>query len=56
MERKKEYVIYLTAEKGNGKVIEYARLESMAEFEFPLWMFDKDCVLSIDEVWEPEIV
>jgi transketolase len=50
VEPKRVYVLYATADKGEGRVMEVGRYEnSLEEVEIIISMFDRNVILSISE-------
>lgn len=42
--------VYITADKGNGEVIKINEVENISELEIMLWMFDKNTVITFEEI------
>ena len=49
----KNIVMYATADKGEGIVMEIGRFEEVSDIEIIVGMFDKDTIISFHEEFEP---
>ena len=49
-----EIIMYATADKGEGRVMEIGRFEEVSDIEIIVGMFDKDTIISFHEEYEKE--
>ena len=49
-----EIIMYATADKGEGRVMEIGRFDEICEVEIIVGMFDKDTIISFHEEYEKE--